>query len=86
MAHGDALIAGLIQHYARVRGISQTYSSFLLTDSGSTLGRINGGCSLTSRRVAKIIRRAVDIWPANAEWPSDVPRPNPSKADGKVTA
>ena len=78
MVHGDAVIADLIRLYAQARGISLSYSSFILTGSGSTLGRINNGTSLTSRRATKIIQKAADHWPEGLEWPADIPRPLPS--------
>ena len=80
MVHGDAVIAQIIRLFAEARGISLTYSSFLLTGSGTTLKRIDGGGSLTSRRAAKITQRASNHWPAGLAWPAEIPRPERSEA------
>ena len=76
MVPADAAIVSLIRRYALARGVSQSYSSFLLSGSGTTIKRIERGCSLTARRAAGIIQKASDLWPAGSDgWPTDIPRP-----------
>ena len=82
MVNGDQLLVTLIRAYATARGISVSYASKVLTGSGDTVDRIEGGMSITARRAENIIQTASDQWPPSAAWPSDIPRPEPSASAG----
>ena len=76
--HPDSSLADLIRRYAAGRGATESYASRLATGSGDTLTRIDTGTSLTARRAARIVQWLSDHWPPGAEWPADIPRPDPS--------
>ena len=78
MVQLDRQIAALIRSFATFREISVSYASILLTGSGDTVKRLEGGMSLTGRRAEKIVERALDHWPAGLPWPEDIPRPSRS--------
>ena len=40
--------------------------------------RLAAGASCTLRTLAKAIQWLSDHWPADAEWPPDIPRPSPA--------
>ena len=76
--HPDSSLADLIRRYAAGRGATESYASRLATGSGDTLARIDTGTSLTARRAARIVQWLSDHWPPGAEWPPDIPRPDPA--------
>ena len=75
MVHGDQLLVTLIHAFADARSLSVSYASRLLTGSGDTVDRVTAGASITARRAETILRRASQSWPANCDWPADIPRP-----------
>lgn len=75
----EAHISFLIQRLADVRGWKPTHASRMASGSGDTLQRIAGGIGLTIRRANSIIARCNELWPDDAPWPSDIPRPAKSK-------
>ena len=50
----------------------------LASGSGDFVPRLRRGHDITSRRAAKVCRWLSDHWPEGAEWPADIPRPEPS--------
>ena len=42
------------------------------------MNRLRRGHTITLRRVARVLQWFSDHWPADLEWPSDIPRPLPS--------
>ena len=42
------------------------------------MNRLRRGHTITLRRVARVLQWFSDHWPADLEWPSDIPRPMPS--------
>ena len=48
------------------------------TGSGDTHERLVTGHDITTRRAARIVQWLSDHWPPGAEWPADIPRPDPS--------
>ena len=80
MVQFDEQIVNLIRSFADFRQISLSYASMLLTGSGDTVSRIEGGMSLTGRRAAKIVEAASGRWPPSQPWPEAIPRPCRSEA------
>lgn len=86
MVHMDSAVLTILRSYADGRGLSLTYSSRLLAGSGDTILRLQCGGSLTGRRAAAIIQKASDNWPPVLEWPSDIPRPEPTPGSPAIHA
>ena len=60
------------------RGWSRATVSTYATGSGDALDRLVRGHDITTRRAARIVQWLADHWPAGAEWPVDIPRPDPT--------
>lgn len=65
--------------------------SRLVTGSGDTLRRIEALHAdgtpvhrISTDRVENAVLMLSDIWPADLEWPADIPRPSKSKAKEKA--
>ncbi len=86
MVHSDRLLVTLIRDFAAARGLSVSYASRLLTGSGDTVERVNGGMSITGRRAETILRRASESWPAGLAWPAGLPRPASPGGDDRTPA
>ena len=73
--------------FVAAKGHTLSTVSLRIADQGSLFGRLaSGDADLTLKRRDRIIQRFSDRWPADLEWPKDVPRPKPSKADGEKAA
>lgn len=68
-------VLGLLRTYAEVKGLSGSYASRILTGSGQTLKRLEGGGSLTPARAARIVATASHHWPMGVDWPAGISRP-----------
>lgn len=65
--------------YADALGIPLvTVSSRVFGDS-KKLAAIEMGKDITVRRFGAAVQWFADHWPDNAEWPADVPRPEPHR-------
>ena len=84
MTHNDKMILLLISLFAKARGISVCYAARLISGSGDTARKLEGGMSMTARRSERVVRNASAIWPEGAEWPSDIPRPAPKPAQDRA--
>ena len=71
-------IVTLIEIAAAARGVSPGTVGREAGGSGDCYGRLRGGSDITSRRATRIVQRLSDHWPADAEWPTNIPRPAPS--------
>ncbi len=78
-------IVRLIEIMAREIARSPHTVGRLASGSGDFYIRLKRGHDLTTRRAARISQWFSDNWPEGAEWPSDIPRPEP-KAEEEVTA
>lgn len=67
----------LIALFARATGKAISTVSRMATGSGDTVRRLSCGGRITTDRAARAARYLSDHWPANLEWPADIPRPNP---------
>ena len=85
MVQTDEQIVTLIRSFADSRAISLSYASMILTGSGDTVKRIEGGMSLTGRRAEKIVETAAGRWPSGLPWPEQVPRRS-AAAPGSVAS
>nr|WP_319513825.1 hypothetical protein [uncultured Cohaesibacter sp.] len=50
-------------------------------NSGTRLGAIEDGGTLTVRSFEKAMQEFSEHWPSNVEWPSDIPRPSVAEGD-----
>ena len=71
-------IACLATIMARSTDRSVSTISRLASGSGATIQRLVGGHDITTRRAARIVQWLSDHWPPGAEWPADIPRPDPA--------
>ena len=77
----------LARLYADAKGHSLSTISLRIADQGSLFGRLaSGEADLTLKRRDRIIQQFTDHWPEGLAWPTSIPRPKPSKADGKAAA
>lgn len=72
-------IADLIRTLAKATKRKPTTMARLVTGSGDTLDRINGGLSLTLTRARRIMSNISAAWPSDLPWPEDIPRPVEAK-------
>ena len=47
--------------------------------SGDFYSRLVAGHDLTTRRADRVIQWLSDHWPADLAWPSDIPKPPPTR-------
>lgn len=47
--------------------------------SGDFTPRLRRGHDVTTRRAERVVQWLSDHWPADAEWPDDIPRPEPRR-------
>ena len=71
------LASALAKHLNR----SVSTVSRLATGSGETIPRLGRGHAITTRRAARAIQWFSDHWPADAEWPAAIPRPQPTPVE-----
>ena len=71
-------IIRLVHAYSQATGLSQRTVSTYAAGSGDFCDRLERGHDITSRRAARVAQWLVDHWPDHADWPSDIPRPDPS--------
>ncbi len=78
----------LIRALAAHRNLANSTVSRLVTGSGDTLKRLEKtrpdgtACHrISTQRVAASFERLSQIWPADLEWPRDIPRPPKSRKD-----
>lgn len=79
-------IANLIRRLAEGRSWKVSYAARVVSGSGDTVERIEGGMGLTLRRANQIIARAASEWPTDHTWPADIPRPVSSQPEKEVPA
>jgi len=71
----ETAIATLIRSLAEAKGWAPSTAARIVSGSGDTLERIDGGIGLTLRRANRIIEKVAAVWPDDLPWPSDIPRP-----------
>lgn len=68
-------VADLIRRLSEGRGWKISHASKMASGNGDTVARIERGIGMTMRRANQIVARVSALWPADLEWPSDIPRP-----------
>ena len=72
-----AAVVRLIQVYCAASARSAARVSTLIWNHGGRYKRVVAGADLTSRSYERAAQWLSDHWPADAEWPPDIPRPAP---------
>lgn len=63
--------------YAGHLGLSHWRVSYLARGDGQFFQRLRSGAGCTVRTQQKVLTWFADNWPADLDWPSDIPRPDP---------
>ena len=74
--YADSLVR-LLKTYAAARRIAITSACAYAAHQARLADRLRTGCTITVRRTARVAQWLSDHWPAGAEWPPDIPRPEP---------
>lgn len=69
------------QAYATHHGLELSTVSTYAAADGKWLKRLHEGASCTLRKAAAVVQWFADRWPADLEWPRDIPRPPKSKKE-----
>jgi hypothetical protein len=80
MAMTDQLLA-VARAYCAARSLSLSRVSTIVFNDGKKLGMVEGGADLQTGKFEQAIAWFSANWPAGAEWPSDIPRPEASQAE-----
>lgn len=71
----------LAETYAEHRGLAlSTVSTYAATD-GKFFPELKKGASCTLRRAHRVLSWFGANWPADLEWPRDIPRPTKGKKE-----
>ena len=73
-----AHVIRLIERYAAARQIAVTSACVYAASQARLVDRLRAGRDITTRRAERIIQWLSNHWPADAEWPPDIPRPAPA--------
>ena len=74
-------IIGLADLYSGHKNISHWRVSFLVRGDGKFFDRLKCGGGCTVKTEKKIIQWFSDNWPHDLDWPTDIPRPDPTEKD-----
>ena len=74
-------ILTVAEHYAAKQGLSLSTVSLYAAGQGRLLDRLRDGWGITVRRRDRIMSWFSNHWPSDLAWPSDIPRPEPSKKE-----
>lgn len=74
-------LVSLCDAFAAHRSISRWRVSFLVRGDGTFFKRMAEGGSCTLRTATLVLQWFSDNWPADLEWPRDVPRPPKTKKE-----
>lgn len=76
----DSLLK-VARRYAEVEGIPLTTVSSRALNDGKKLAALEGGADINVKRLERALIWFSTNWPAGAEWPIDVLRPEPLKIE-----
>lgn len=68
-------IVRLAKLYAAHRNLSHWRVSFLMRGNGKFIKNLESGHTCTLKTHEKCLTWASENWPADLEWPGDIPRP-----------
>ncbi len=74
-------ITSLAESYATHRGLKLSTLGIYVANDGKFFARLAEGFDCRTKTAAKVGRWFSENWPADLEWPQDIPRPA-VKADG----
>ncbi len=77
MISTERCLIALCKIFARHKQRSLSTISRLATGSGETIARLERGGAITTRRADRAVRYLAERWPADLDWPADIPRPQP---------
>ena len=60
--------------------------SDLTTKNPYFFTRLHDGMGCTVKTYSRVLQWFSDHWPPDLAWPTSIPRPKPSKGDGKAAA
>lgn len=72
------IVVRLARQFANHRCLTIATVSTYAANDGKVIGRLERGADLTSRRAGRIVQWFSDHWPAELDWPADIPRPDAS--------
>ncbi len=72
--------------FARARRLSEARVSTLVFGDGKVLKALSEGSDITTRRLEHGLRWFSRNWPADAEWPVEVPRPQTASSNEGAAA
>ena len=66
---------------ARHLGVTHWAVSRRLTGKGDFFGRLKDGKDIQTGTFDRMLAALSEAWPADLEWPADIPRPEPQAKD-----
>lgn len=74
-------IIKLARTYSSYTSLSLATVSTYAANDGKLFRRMEDGAGCTIKRANKLIRWFSAHWPADLDWPSDIPRPTPTNKE-----
>ena len=71
-------IIALAERYAQACGLRLTTVAKKSAGQARLFDRLAAGHDITTKRAERVVRWLSDRWPADVEWPPEIPRPAPS--------
>lgn len=81
----DSLLL-LVETYAKATNLAEATISSRVMKDGKRIAAIRLGKDIGARRLGEAIQWFSDHWPANAEWPPEIPRPQKQACHAGETA
>ena len=69
-------LLGLLESYARARGLAPSYVATQVFGSGTMYRRLVAGSDITVGRLEAAVAWFSANWPEGAAWPEGLPRPS----------
>jgi hypothetical protein len=76
-----AALLELARSYAAHESVKLTTVSSRVFNDGKKLSALEAGGDLHSRRLHDAMQWLSANWPADLDWPAEIPRPEPAKGD-----
>jgi hypothetical protein len=70
----------IARRYGELEGVPLSTVSSRALDDGKKLASLEGGADINVRRLERALEWFSKHWPADGDWPSDIPRPNGCRA------